>query len=169
MLLKQSFPSPLPSCAQVIANAPAAGLYCFVFWRAPTAPLVILVGLSGGICSSLWIPLASTGQSRSRQTHVHWRCQPVSQQRRSRRRRRRRSHTAGRQQREAVSQDGSCTLLHLSVLPLFMKTHNVISSLTLRAVLSLPNHRAAQTDTIQDWISFQVHLPLTVGRLGTCF
>lgn len=78
---------------------------------------------------------------------MHWRCQPVSQQRRSR------SHTAGRQQREAVPRDDACTVLHLSVLLLLTKTHNVISSLTLRAVLSLVNDRAARTDVIQGWVS----------------
>lgn len=122
-LLKQSLPSTLPSCAQVIANAPATGLYCFVFWRAPAAPSVILVVLSGDICSSLWIPLAHTGQSGSRQTCVHWRCQLVPQHRGSRRW----NCTSRRWWREAVPQDGACTMLQVSVLPLLMNTHTMLS------------------------------------------
>lgn len=52
-----------------------------------------------------------------------------------------------------VPWDDACMLLHLSVLPLLTKTHNVISSLVLRAALPPLNHRAAQTDMIRGWVS----------------
>lgn len=84
LFLKLSLPSTLLSCTQVIANAPAAGLYCFVLWKSPS---VILVVLSGDICGSPWILWASIEQSGSRQTCVQWRCRLVAQQRWSRRKR----------------------------------------------------------------------------------
>lgn len=53
-----------------------------------------------------------------------------------------------------MPQDGACTMLQVSVLPRLMNTHNVISSLTLKAALSPLSHRAAQTDMTWGWVSF---------------
>lgn len=103
LLLKLPLPASLPSCAQVIANAPAVGLCCFVSWAAPAALALVWQHRSLWKHSMLWL---GPGLQP-------WRCQPLSPQGRSRR-----SCVSGGWQHEAAAQGGVCRLQRLGLLPL---------------------------------------------------
>lgn len=119
----------------MIANTPAVGLYYPVFWMAPRQSFqyssCVIFGFPWQALDALSPvrPVCHGGVSSYPSTEG-----PGAGA----------TYLEGRREQQCSGM----------VLALITKTHN--SCLALRAALSLLNHRAAQTNTIQGWVSFQI-------------